>query len=68
MKAKMLTTKEVAALLGVSTGRVHQIAKDRGVEPDDRIGVAKLWRRSTVRLLKPRASGAAGHRPKNPGK
>lgn len=49
-----LTTKEVAAKLGLSPARVRQLAAERGLRPAVDHPRFKLWHPGVVRLLSKR--------------
>jgi len=54
----MLTTRQVAELHGVTPRRIRQIAVDRGVVAEGRIGQIPMWsRRQAERDLKPGKPG-----------
>lgn len=53
-------TKAVAAKYGITTRRLLAIAESRGVVGTKR-GQALFWTQEQVNLLRPRASGYAGH-------
>jgi predicted site-specific integrase-resolvase len=50
----LLTTREVAARLGVTVAMVKRRAKARGVKPAVDQPRMKMWRESDVRRLMPR--------------
>jgi hypothetical protein len=64
----LLTTTELAARFKITTQRLSQIAKERGVEPAIRVGRAALWMESQARDLKPGPPGWPRGRKKAPTK
>lgn len=53
----MLTTAQVAEALGVSPGRVLQLARLRNVPPAMKAGGAYLWHKRSVEKLRPKPVG-----------
>lgn len=62
------STPQVAAILGVSLGRVRQLAANRGIQPIMRISRMALWSPSQVEALRPGPPGTPGHRKRPPAK
>jgi len=53
----LMSTREVATALGVTTRVVQQTAQRHGVEPAARVGQAYLWRPSDLERLRPKPRG-----------
>jgi excisionase family DNA binding protein len=53
---KWLTTREAAGILGVSPGRVRQLALE-GRLPFERFGQSLAFKRTDLKRFKPRSSG-----------
>lgn len=53
----MLTSTEVAALHGISRGRLSQLAKARGITPARTIGNVHLFTKAQAAALKPGKPG-----------
>jgi len=59
----MLTTKQLAAQLGVTPRRVLAICESRGIAPALVAGNAKLWPAATVKDLSVRVNGRPAAKP-----
>lgn len=58
----LISTAQIAKLVGVTPRRLLAIAKDRNVRPKGTLGRNRLWSPSQASQLKPGGQGAKGWR------